>query len=74
MKVIQTVSFTHEVEGRLYHLSFPVPAPLVECYNVCATVLGELEKKMKEAQEAEAAAKVDAEALVEAAEAESIKE
>ena len=54
MKVMQSVSFIHQEEDRIYHLSFPVPAPLKECYAVCATVLGELDKKIKEAAEAEA--------------------
>lgn len=52
MKVSQGIVFTHEVEGRVYSLIFPVPAPLGECYDVAASVCAEFLKKLQE-QEAE---------------------
>ncbi len=48
MKIVQSVSFQHEVEGRMYCLTFPMPAPLGECYDVAAAVCSEFLKKMKE--------------------------
>lgn len=51
MKVVQSLSFQHEVEGRVYSLVFPMPAPLGECYAVAATVCNEFLKKIKEEEE-----------------------
>ena len=55
MKVTQSITFHHEIEGRHYNLVFPVPAPLAECYNVVASVAAEFMKKIEE-ENAKAAA------------------
>lgn len=51
MKVTQSITFHHEVDGRHYSLVFPVPAPLGECYDVAAAVCAEFLKKLREQQE-----------------------
>lgn len=51
MKVVQSLSFQHEVDGRMYCLTFPMPAPLGECYDVAVSVCNEFLKKMKEQEE-----------------------
>lgn len=51
MKVVQSLSFQHEVDGRMYSLVFPVPAPVGECYDVALAVCNEFLKKLKEQQE-----------------------
>lgn len=48
MKIQQTLSFQHEVEGRMYCLTFPVPAPLGECYDVAVACCNQFLSKLKE--------------------------
>lgn len=51
MKISQAVHFTHEVDGRIYSLVFPIPAPLGECYDVAASVCSEFLSKLKQQEE-----------------------
>ncbi len=67
MKVSQTMSFVHQVEDRVYHLSFPFPAPLGECIDVASSVCNEFAKKVAEQQEKVNAANEEMKAASEAA-------
>lgn len=54
MKVMKSTSFVHEgSEGRLYHFVYPESFPMQEGYAVCHAICQELEKKMKEAADAQ---------------------
>lgn len=51
MKIGQSITFTHEVEGRIYTLVFPVPAPLGECYDVAVAVCNKWAKEIQMQEE-----------------------
>lgn len=50
MKVTQSMTYVHEVDGRHYSLTFPYPAPMGECLDVAAAVCNDFTQKIMEEQ------------------------